>query len=161
MNLDPRNYAPSKRIEAFVRQLGSEFLIIDDDGNKSHCLNQTAGRIWMLCNGENTVAEIARVLSEDTGSQVEDEFVWLALKELGNAKLLRGHPALPAEVILASRRTLLRSMGMAATLALPVVASIVVPHAAAAASCKAKGVMCLSGAECCSNKCGRISHICE
>jgi hypothetical protein len=161
MNLDSRNYAPSKRINAFVRQLGSEFLIIDDDGNKSHCLNQSAGRVWMLCNGENTVAEIARILSEDTGSQVEVEFVWLALKELRNAKLLRAHPALPADLILASRRTLLRSMGMAATLAVPVVASIVVPHASAAGSCKAKGTICLSNAECCSNKCARLKKVCE
>ena len=149
--------ARPKRVTAFVRQLGSELLVIDTQTNKAHCLNEMSGQIWNLCDGKKSVADIQRHLSHDTGTEVPETVVWLALRQLRKAKLLIS-PAQPPreEPRSRSRRELMQKMGVASALALPAVASIVMPTPAEAVSCLHNGRPCVTNSQCCSGHCNSM-----
>jgi hypothetical protein len=57
-----------------------------------------------------------------------------------------------------NRRQMVRTLGLAAVIAVPLVSSIVAPTAAQAATCFPTGHACASGPQCCSNLCN--SNVC-
>jgi hypothetical protein len=79
---------------------------------------------------------------------VPEEFVWLALEQLGGDGLLEARVRRPPALAGLSRRELIRRVGLAAV-ALPAVASIVAPTPADAASCLPQGAACNETAQCC------------
>jgi len=125
-----------KRKDAIVRQLDDEFLVYDLKANKAHCLNRMAGEVWMLCDGKTTVAEIVRRLGETNKSSVDGAVIELALSRLQKAGLIEQDSS-GFEPMIPSRRAALRKIATA-TLALPVVTTILVPTAAQAASLSRK-----------------------
>ncbi len=127
----PDSIAP-KRKNAIVRQLGDEFLVYDLETHQAHCLNRTAAKVWLLCDGKTTFAEIAGKLGNDSESSVDETVIELALSQLQEAGLMEQGSS-KSEQIVPSRRDAMRKMA-AAALALPVVASILVPTAAQATS---------------------------
>lgn len=139
----PRSSFAPKRKNAIGRQLSDEFLVYDRATNKAHCLNESAAEIWKLCDGKRTVADIVRVLQKDSESPVDEQMLWMALIKLEKAGLLQNKipPSSPVRTL--SRREAVRKVGAtAAALAVPVVASVLVPKAAAAVSCSTLGGVC-------------------
>ena len=151
----PTEYVPPKRKDAIVRQLDRECLVLDTKTNKAHCLNQTASRIWELCDGERSVADIVHALSDGSEPPVDETVIWMGLKQLRKARLLSREPSTPDEPTSMSRREAVRKIGIAAALALPVVSSILVPTPAQAASCLHNGQPCLLSQRCCTGICRR------
>jgi hypothetical protein len=80
---------------------------------------------------------------------VAPDAVRLALQDLGRAHLL----TTPVEPAGLTRRELMRRLGTAAAVALPLVTSVVAPTAAQAQSCVGPGAACTSSAECCGGGC--------
>ncbi len=136
-----------------VRELGEEVLVYDLERHKAICLNQTAAFVWKHCDGRTDVARLAALLSRETGETVTEDVVWFALDQLGRDQLLEKQFARPVGVVKLSRRELMRRVGAAAALSLPLVTSIIAPTEAQAASCKPSGATCASPAECCSGLC--------
>jgi len=160
MKSRPTEYVPPQRKDAIVTQVDQEFLVLDTETNKAHCLNETASRVWALCDGESSVAEIVRALSDGPGTLVDEKIVWMALGQLRKARLLSRDPSFPDERGLISRREAVRKIGVAAALALPVVTSISVPTPAQAASCLPSGSLCISNSQCCSGDCLGVPSRC-
>lgn len=133
-----------------VREVAGEVLIYDLQTHKAVCLNETAGRVWRLCDGRRTVMEIRRALESSTGEAVPEELVWLALEQLGKDRLLDARVERPAGLAVISRRELMRRVGKAAVISLPFVVSIVAPTAAQAGSACNTGAQCTSGLDCAS-----------
>lgn len=158
MRSDLSDYIPPKRTDAIVRQVDQEWLVLDSESNKAHCLNQTAARIWQLCDGNTSVAEMAARLQGSTETPVDETVVWLALKQLRNGGLLPKEIIFPKEARMVSRREAVRKIGIAAAVALPLVTTIVMPTPAQAATCLPNGRPCISNAQCCSGKCGTGGH---
>ena len=46
------------------RDLGDEYIFYDPQGHKLHVLNGTAREIYLLCDGKNTIEEIAAALAK-------------------------------------------------------------------------------------------------
>jgi hypothetical protein len=46
------------------RDLGDEYLFYDRDGDQVHVLNGTARKIFLLCDGARTTAEVAEAFSK-------------------------------------------------------------------------------------------------
>ncbi len=136
-----------------VQELADEVLVYDLERHKAHCLNHTAAWIWKHCDGKATVVDMARLLRAESNAPVDEEVIWLALDQLGQNRLLKKRVRWPAEVAGLSRREILRQLGLAAVIAMPLVTSIVVPRAYAQASCKPDGAFCQAGPECCSGNC--------
>jgi hypothetical protein len=102
-------------------------------------LNGTAARVWMLCDGEHTVAEIAQLVAPDLEAITAESLVWVALDQFTDKHLLEGadqdellDDAADGPSPL-TRREMILSLGVVVGM-LPVVESIVSPPAALAAS---------------------------
>lgn len=110
-----------------VRELADETLVYDVERHRAHCLNPTAALVWGLCDGENTVPRIAEKMGARLSARVPDELVRLALDQLADRGLLTSGDARPAAANPVSRRAMMRRLGLAAVVALPLVTSIISP----------------------------------
>jgi hypothetical protein len=126
---------PVARQEGLViQEMPNEVLVYDTNTNKAHCLNQTAAFIWKSCDGKNSVTDISKLVGNEFGDPVNEDFVWLAIDQLNKDNLLQGEVNSKFEGV--SRREVIRKIGLASVIALPVVASLAVPNTVlAVASC--------------------------
>ncbi len=146
---------PLARTNALViQELPDETLVYDEERHKAHCLNRTAALVWKQCDGRTTVAQMGDRLGEGVQIPAGNELVMIALRQLEKAKLLATPVAhLPAEVTALSRRQVMKTIGLVAAVALPLVTSILAPTPAQAGSLKGSGGSCTTGAECDSGVC--------
>jgi hypothetical protein len=160
---------PTRRSDKLlVRKLGADTLVYDLTRDRAHCLNTTAALVFELADGHRSIREMAGLVSERLGIGESEPVVRLALDRLSKAKLLEtdgasggdwsGQPV--------SRRELLSKLKVAAVM-LPVVASILAPSAADAATSitsltctmtvgACSGVMCSNAA----GRCFGMSSMC-
>ncbi|HEX7313438.1 MAG TPA: PqqD family protein [Pyrinomonadaceae bacterium] len=147
-------YLPAARSsKLLVRELAEEVLVYDEEGHRAHCLNRTAALVWKSCDGRTAVPVIAERVGAQLSAPVTEEVVWLALEQLTEFDLLSTkveRASAPANVI--SRRKMLRGLGIAAAVSLPLITSVVSPTAAEAQSpCNETNCpppMCCSGGTC-------------
>jgi hypothetical protein len=133
-----------------VDDLPDEVLVYDLEHDQAHCLNRTAALVWRCCDGKTGAAEIARRLKVELDAPFNEELVWLALEQLEKQHLLDHSFSMPAQFTRLSRRQMIRNLGLAAAVAVPVVTSIVAPTAVQAATCQQSGNPCVPGKLCCS-----------
>ena len=144
-----REMPRARQEKLLVHELTDEVLVYDLERHKAHCLNKTAALVWNRCDGETGVAEITRLLGQQMGAAVDEDMVRLALDQLERARLLGERPS-QATRDRVSRRMLIRRMGVAAAVSLPLVVSILSPTSAQAVSCMAAGGLCPNGkSDCC------------
>jgi hypothetical protein len=140
----------AKTERLIVREIDGETLIYDRSRDAASCLNEFAARVWRECDGETSVAAIAAALGED------ERAVWLALHQLTKAQLLTEPIEFPPDMSAAkSRREIGARLGLGAA---ALVASIVAPMPAQAASCLTSGPCTLQGTFPFSNCC--IGFVC-
>jgi hypothetical protein len=113
-----------------IREIEAEILIYDERTHRAWCLNPSSACIWQLCDGRNTLGEIAAGATKKLGSQVNRELVLFTLEELQEKGLLEDGmaEALPRGP---SRREMIGKVGLAAALLLPAIAAITAPPAMA------------------------------
>jgi len=130
-----------------VQEMPDEVLIYDLDTNKAHCLNNTAAFVWKSCDGKNTVTDIAKMFEMNAGKTVSEDLVWLAIEQLNDKKLLnaemsstfKGH----------NRRDVIKKIGFASMIALPIVASLAAPTSVLAnVSCSCANPAACAGTTC-------------
>jgi len=143
-----------------IQELPDEVLVYDLETDRAHCLNQTAAFVWQRCNGHTTAVEIARLLGKRAGAKIDERIVWLALDQLGENELLARRPIAPAALAGLDRRQMMRTLGLAAIVAVPVVTSIIAPTPAQAVSCASTGQSCATLA-CCGGCICDGSNICQ
>ena len=136
-----------------VQELPDELLVYDRIRHQAHCLNQTAALVWKYCDGTTNINQLTRILSNETDSTVDEEFVFLAFDQLAKAHLLQGEQRKWPETSGISRREVIRRIGTAAAVALPLVSSITAPEAVQAATCTVSGGACTTSAQCCTLVC--------
>ena len=144
---------PRARTNRLVtRDLGDELLVYDLERHKAYCLNQVAMQVFRHCDGGTTIPDMARGVGNALGLLVDEQTVRLGLVRLQKAHLLDS--ALP-QTLHTSRREMLRTLGRAAAVVVPLVTAITVPTSAQAQAtgCLANGVPCISNSQCCSGNC--------
>lgn len=138
-------YLPAARTSKLVvRELTDEVLVYDTEAHRAHCLNRTAALIWQSCDGKTAVSDIAEKVGGQLSSPVAEDVVWLALNQLAEFDLLSQSAPRIAGLNQISRRKMLRRLGVAAAISLPLITSIVSPTAAHAQS----SVPCNGDTEC-------------
>lgn len=124
----------ARQNDLVIQEMPDEVLVYDMVANKAHCLNPSAALIWRACNGTNSVADIADLFEATGKGKVNEEFVWLALDQLLENDLLDGE--LAPRFAVQSRRQVIKKIGLASMVAVPVIASLVAPqNALAVGSC--------------------------
>lgn len=150
-----------------IKEVDNEVLIYDLERDKAHCLNPSAAAIWRRCDGKTTPEALAISLGKDTDTRVDEDFIWLGLRDLRRNHLLENDVGWPQEMGVSKgigmpRREAVRRIGIAAAMALPLVISITSPTAVqAAASCSTQCKPCNTGGDCCSGVCSNNAPGCS
>jgi hypothetical protein len=139
-----------------VKELADEFLIYDLHIHKAHVLNETAALVWKHCDGRTSIAKLAAQVEVAGIGKLDEESIWLALEQLGKAKLLEKRIEKPASLKRMTRREVIRKVGVAA--AVPLVVSLVAPNASAALSCA--GRLCAGNPGACGTGCNCDGSVC-
>lgn len=167
--INMKNETPIARFEnIIVQELPDEVLVCDTTTNRMFCLNQTAAEVWKLADGTRDIKEISRLLSKRFKSNVSEELVSFAVAELSRESLLVERIPMSADFHNFSRREVIRRVGMASMIALPLISTLTMPKATyAASSCDpdaeigeiADGCECSRCFECASGCC--LEGICQ
>jgi hypothetical protein len=151
---DTKGFLPKARAAGLiVQELPGELLVYDQERHKAHCLNNTALLVWRGCDGQTSLAGIARLVSAKLDTPIDEEVVRMAMEKLDSCHLLDESSRMAQPARGQSRREVLRRIGITAAVALPAITSIVAPRAAQAATCLPSGSGCSSSAQCCSGVC--------
>lgn len=143
-------HLPLMRVQdLIVEELPDEVLVYDRVRDKAHCLNSTSAFVWKQCDGQLTAGQIAQRLTQRLQAPLNEEVVWLALSQLEKLHLLEQSISVPPQFLGLSRRRMIRNLGIAAAVALPLATSIVSPTPAQAATCAGTGEACGAGISCC------------
>jgi Coenzyme PQQ synthesis protein D (PqqD) len=142
---------PSQRThDLVVHDLPDEVLVYDRRTDQAHCLNHTAALVWRACDGASTTNEIARKLTAKLDRPISEDLVLLALDQLDKFQLLETSTFSGVRLAALTRRQMVRTLGIAAAVAVPLVTSIIAPTPAQAATCIAAGQPCSPTIFCCS-----------
>ncbi len=117
-----------------IEELPEETLIYDQERHKAHCLNQSAAFVCSRCDGQTSVAGLAKALEDELGIPAAGETVRLALDRLGRAHLLEQRERAERGSSRYSRRRVVKTLAKLG-FAVPMVISIVSPLSAQVASC--------------------------
>jgi hypothetical protein len=151
MKRTPSAHLPRMREHGLViDDLPDEVLIYDLERHEAHCLNRSAALVWRACDGKRPPAEIARRLTAELDAPFSEELVLLALQQLEKFHLLEQWATAPAQFPLLSRRQMVRRLGIATAVAVPLITSIVAPTAVQASTCTPTGQPCNVNVLCCS-----------
>ena len=63
----PADYRPRKCADVLELDMGDGLILYNHEGDLVHHLNPSAGIIWQLCDGDATVAQLAKEISEEYG----------------------------------------------------------------------------------------------
>src|SRR5262245_1283049 len=114
----------SERKNLIVRRLKDELILYDRKTNRAYCLNRVAGEVWGLCDGKTTLSEIVEHFQKIGEPEIDRNVIYLSLRKLERAGLLKNDWPDVERITLSSRRALIKKLGIAATLSLPIVTSI-------------------------------------
>jgi len=140
----------ARRDGLVIQETSDEVLVYDLTSNKAHCLNQTAAFVWKSCDGTNSITEIAKLFETEVETAVHEDLIWLAIDQLSEKNLLEKE--LEPNFAGRSRREVIKKIGLATVVALPLVASLTAPTsvlAATSCACVAPGD-CAAQAACAS-----------
>lgn len=108
--------------------VGNEAVVYDVQRDRALSLNPLATAVWQACSGAHSPEEMAAPIGEKLGEPVSHDAIWAALQELVGAGLVKDPPTTDAATL--NRRTLVRAL-VSVT---PLVASLLIPPPASAAS---------------------------
>jgi hypothetical protein len=141
-----------RKANIVIQDYANEVLIYDLTENKAFSLNEMSASIWQLCDGKNSVSDISKSLTRKYGASIDNDFVLLGLEQLKENNLLENTEEVFTDLNGLSRREVIRKVGFASLVALPLVSSLIAPKAAHAAS--ASAVSCTANGQCTSGCCG-------
>ncbi|MGI9167441.1 MAG: PqqD family protein [Pyrinomonadaceae bacterium] len=156
-NGEPR----ARKDDLIVKEMPDEVLIYDLVRDKAHCLNRAAALVWNYCDGRTSAAAMTGRLEQELKVPVDEGVVWLALDQLSKNHLLEENIVPPTLMAGINRRQMIRALGVAAAVAVPVVTSIVAPTPAQAATLGGTGSPCCTGTECASGVCNGAGAGCS
>lgn len=129
-----KNNPRSRQDNIIIQEIKGEVLIYDLKENKAFCLNETSALVWQLCDGNKSVAEISQLISRQLKTPASEDLVWLAIDQLKRENLLFNSQNMETKFKGLSRREIVKKVGFASMVALPVISTLVAPLSAHAQS---------------------------
>lgn len=117
----------SRSANILQQEINEGIMIYDLDKNTAYSLNETSTIIYKYCDGKTTFEDIKK------NHQFSDDLIYFALDQLNANNLLEDYDSKHFAGM--SRREVIRKIGLASMVALPMISYLVAPQAAAAASC--------------------------
>lgn len=126
------NIPVMRQNDLVIQELDNEILIYDLQNNKVFALNETSALVWQFSNGEKTMSEIAEMTSKKLNAPITEEFVWIALEQLKKANLIENE--IENNYQGSTRREIIKRVGLATMIALPMISTLIAPLALQAQS---------------------------
>ena len=123
-----------RKNDIVIQELDDELLIYDLKTNKALSLNETAALVWQLSTGDKTISDIAKIATQKLNIAFSEELVWLALGQLKKENLLENGLDITISYGGKTRREVIKQVGLASLVALPIISSIIAPTAVLAQS---------------------------
>jgi len=73
-----------------ISELHDELILYDTVERRAHALNRTVAAVWQACDGVLSVPELRLRVEQRLGVPLGEEVIWLALRQLEQAKLVTG-----------------------------------------------------------------------
>ena len=73
-----------------ISELHDELILYDTVERRAHALNRTVAAVWQACDGALSVPELRLRVEQRLGVPLGEEVIWLALRQLEQAKLVTG-----------------------------------------------------------------------
>ncbi|CAN5223731.1 hypothetical protein BH10ACI1_BH10ACI1_06220 [soil metagenome] len=127
--MNKKEFPLSRKNDIVVQEHDDEVLIYDLNENKAFCLNKTSAIVWQACDGKRTIAEINDFVGQQLNSKTDEYVIWLALDQLSKENLIENDVKLTDKFVGLSRREVIKKVGLASVIALPLVSSLVAPMA--------------------------------
>jgi len=145
-----RNKKPiSRRDDLVVQELNGEVLVYDLKTHKALCLNETSALVWNACDGTRDIGELRDYASAKMNSPVTDDLIWLAIDQLKKEDLLVDAPDAKSYFGGMSRREVVKRIGVGSAIAIPIIAGLIAPQAAnAATACTCVGTQTSNAITC-------------
>jgi Coenzyme PQQ synthesis protein D (PqqD) len=168
-------FPKSRTKDLVVQNFETEVLIYDLTTNKAFCLNESSSLVLQYADGKNSVSEIANLMSQKLKTLVTEDLVWLALDQLKKDDLLENCTEIEINFNGLNRREIIKKIGFASMVALPLISSVIAPTSAMAASCSliapggiilnvcdstSSGCQLNAGNQCCSGLAISVSQPC-
>lgn len=123
------NRLPKARSEGIVSQdLDKEVLIYDRKTNKSFHLNETSSIVYQACDGKTSFQDL------QARHQLSDDVIFMALDQLCNENLIVSEVDYASPFEAMTRREVIKKVGFASMVVLPVISVLVVPTSVNASS---------------------------
>jgi coenzyme PQQ biosynthesis protein PqqD len=90
MGPDDPHVIPRQRARVVAQQAAGKWVLLDVDSGRYYALDDVGGRIWQLCDGSRTVAQIAEVVGDEydaAGVAIQEDVVAF-VSELASESLL-------------------------------------------------------------------------
>lgn len=120
--------------DLLTQELNGELLIYDLRIDKAYRLNSTLADIWQFCDGKHSVTEISEQISRRQNAAIGEDLIWLGLDQLRKSNLIENGEEIKTTFEGKTRREVIRKIGLASLIALPMLFSVVAPEAVNAAS---------------------------
>jgi len=117
-----------------IQELSDEILIYNLENNKAFSLNETSKLVWQNCDGQKEVTQIASEVGKSLKQEIPADLVWLALDGLKNEGLVNFEGDEKSAFAGFNRREVIKRVGLATMVALPLIGSITAPSASHAQS---------------------------
>lgn len=121
----PNKLPLAKTEDIVVQNVEDEILIYDLLTNKAFCLNETSAIIYKACDGKTDFDELK------SKHQFTDDLIFFALDNLKKENLIKEDFISPLKGI--NRRVMIKKIGLATAVALPIIVAIAAPTAVQAA----------------------------
>lgn len=146
-----------RREGLLTTKLDDEVVVYDPERKQVHSLNRVAVAVWSYSDSTKTIEELQQLASDAMGAPIAQAAVMLALRKLERAHLLTEKLEKRSSL---TRREVLDKAGRygAAAMTTPLIASALVPVAAAAQSLP--GGVCRAGTCNSVQRCGQtVTHV--
>lgn len=140
-------FPTARKNNLVIQDIAEEILVYDLTSNKAHCLNETAAFVWRVCDGKNSISEIKRHLELSSGEEVKEDLIRLAIEQLKERDLIEEN--IETGFSRQNRREVIKKIGLASVIALPLITSLTAPTSVLAqASCACGAPADCSGTGC-------------
>jgi hypothetical protein len=116
----------ARQADIIVHETGNELLVYHLKTNQAYALNETSRIVYQACDGKTSFDELKNE------HRLTDDLIYLSLDGLKKNDLLED--SYQTEFTGVSRREMIRKVGLASAISLPLVTSLVAPRASQAAS---------------------------
>jgi hypothetical protein len=148
----------SRRDDLLSTKLEDEVVIYDPETKQAHSLSRLAVSVWNHSEDASSIEDLQRMVSGEVGDDIDQSAIVGALRKLERANLLISKAVQKGPI---TRRQMLSRSGKlgAAAVVTPLIASALVPVAAAAVSPSCPvGDICHGGFSCATDPSGRICY---